>query len=162
LDTGFKRTNVVDWLEANDVPYQVHLHARVYNALEASAIGLPFDVSLLLKTLVFKAADPSWLLVAVRAVDQTDYGALAKISGFPRRALRFADAADLRKYFGWEPGGASPIPIIAEAAVIVDTAVLEMPVIYFGGGRPDITIEALPQNLFGKIACKVSSITKSQ
>jgi hypothetical protein len=50
LDTGFKRTTVVDWLEADDVPYQAHLHAPVYNARKASAIGLPFDVSLLLKT----------------------------------------------------------------------------------------------------------------
>jgi prolyl-tRNA editing enzyme YbaK/EbsC (Cys-tRNA(Pro) deacylase) len=84
----------------------------------------------------------------MRALDRIDHGALAKAAGMDRRKLRFAGDADLERAFGWQPGGAAPIALLDNAKLIVDPAVLRLPVIYFGGGRRDLTIEAEPVALF--------------
>jgi prolyl-tRNA editing enzyme YbaK/EbsC (Cys-tRNA(Pro) deacylase) len=63
--------------------------------------------------------------------------------------------------FGWEAGGAAPLAIIPGVVVLVDKAVLQLPLIYFGGGRRDLTIEAEPQALFSRLDYKAASIARS-
>jgi Cys-tRNA(Pro)/Cys-tRNA(Cys) deacylase len=154
------RTSVIDWLEAHGVAHKVHRHAPVRNAREAAAAGLDFDLSLLIKTLAYRTP-AGWLLVAMRALDRVDHGALAKAAGIERRKLRFADDGELERAFGWEAGGAAPIPLVEGTIVLVDEAVLQLPVMYFGGGRRDLTIEAEPQALFGPLDHKTASIARS-
>jgi prolyl-tRNA editing enzyme YbaK/EbsC (Cys-tRNA(Pro) deacylase) len=101
-----------------------------------------------------------WLLVALRALDRVDHGALAKAASIERRKLRFADDRELEREFGWEAGGAAPIPIVAGTSLIIDEAVLRLPLIYFGGGRRDTTIEAEPQALFSRLDYTASSIAR--
>jgi len=137
----------------------VHHHAPVHNAREAAAAGLDFDLSLLIKTLAYKTPT-GWLLVAMRALDRVDHGALAKAAGIERRKLRFADDADLERDFGWEAGGAAPIAIIPDVVVLVDEKVLQLPLIYFGGGRRDTTIEAEPQALFSRFDYRTASVAR--
>ena len=163
MDTGASakivRGNVTEWLAARGVLHKVHSHSPVHNAREAAAAGLDFDLSLLIKTLIYRTPT-GWLLVAMRALDRVDHGALAKAASIERRKLRFAHDRELGA-FGWEAGGAAPIPIIAGVTVLVDDAVLRLPLIYFGGGRRDLTIEAEPQALFSRLHYKTASIARS-
>jgi prolyl-tRNA editing enzyme YbaK/EbsC (Cys-tRNA(Pro) deacylase) len=137
----------------------VHRHAPVHNAREAAEAGLEFDQALLIKTLVYAAAD-GWLLVAMRALDRLDHGALARAAGIDRRKLRFATDEDLERSFGWQAGGAAPVPVIEGVRLIVDQAVLELPLVFFGSGRRDLTIEAQPGALFGGASYTVAALTK--
>ena len=130
------------------------------NAREAAEAGLEFDQALLIKTLAY-ATPGGWLLVAMRALDRIDYGALAKAAGVDRRKLRFASDAELGQTLGWQPGGAAPIALRDDVALIVDSAVLELPVMYFGGGRPDLTIEAQPAALFAGVTCTLAAIARA-
>lgn len=131
----------------------------MHNAREAAAAGLEFDAALLIKTLAYKTPT-GWLLVAMRALDRVDHGVLAKAVSIERRKLRFADDADLERDFGWEPGGAAPIPLVEGTTVLVDEAVLQLLMMFFGGGRRDLTIEAKPLALFSHIAHRRVSITQ--
>lgn len=144
------RTNVIDWLETRGVAYRPHRHIPVRNAPEAAAVGLDFDPALLIKTLAYRTPS-GWLLAAMRALDRVDHGALAKAAAIERRKLCFAGDRELESAFGWEAGGAAPIPLVEGTIVLVDKAVLRLPVIYFGGGRRDLTIEAQPQALFSEV-----------
>lgn len=137
----------------------MHRHAPVHNARKAAAAGLAFDLSLLIKALAYRTPD-GWLLVAMRALDRVDHGALAKTASIERRKLRFADDGDLEHDFGWEAGGAAPIPMVAGTSLIIDEAVLRLPLMYFGGGRRDLTIEAEPQALFSRLDYKATSIAQ--
>ena len=131
------------------------------NAREAVAAGLDFDQLLLIKTLVYATPD-GWLLLAMRALDRIDYGALANAARVDRRKLRFAADADLEKTFGWQPGGAAPVAVVDGVKLVVDRAVLELPMIYFGGGRPDLTVEAEPAALFERVDYIPAVIAKLQ
>lgn len=164
MDTGTSaeiiRTNVIDWLETRGVAYRPHRHVPVRNAREAAAAGLDFDPALLIKTLAYRTPS-GWLLAAMRALDRVDHGALAKAAAIERRKLRFADDRELESAFGWEAGGAAPIPLVEGTIVLVDEAVLRLPVIYFGGGRRDLTIEAQPQALFSELRYTAAAFARS-
>ena len=131
----------------------------MHNAREAAAAGLDFDQASLIKTLAYTTPG-GWLLVAMRALDRVDHGALAKAASIERRKLKYAAEADLERSFGWQVGGAAPIPLIEAVTIIVDHAVLELPRIFFGGGRRDITVETRPDILFGAMTHVVAAVAK--
>ena len=149
-----------DALRALGVTVREHLHQPVLNAAQSIAAGLPFDPALLLKTLVFRRPG-GWALVAMRALDRLDYGALARAVGVGRDRLAMADDAALREVFGWEPGGAAPLALAPDALLLVDDAVFALPVAFFGGGRPDLTLEADPRECFARLAHRRVPLAKT-
>lgn len=159
MDTGHQDTDVTQFLDRAGVGFRAHAHTPVRNVYEAREAGLPFDSRLLTKTLVFRLP-ARWLLVWVRALDRIDYQALARAARENRRQIRFAADHEVKAVFGWEAGGAAPLPRAADVELVVDEAISRMRLVYCGGGRRDLTVELAPADLLARVPHTVAAVTR--
>lgn len=94
-------------------------------------------------TLAFRCAGGQYVLAALRGGDRLDYGRLATGLGVRRSDLTSADLAEM----GFLPGGVGPVAPQPGPRAVLDAAVLDLPVVYCGAGRPDRTLEIAPADL---------------
>lgn len=148
-------------LEHSDVHYRLHHHVAIHGAGDNQLAGLPLEHGV--KTLAFETAPredgtaATLVLAAVPEHSRITYGPLARALGVSRSRLRPADPASLETV-GMTAGGVSPILPVSptspsdRARVVIDDAVLELPVIYCGSGDPATTVELTPEAL--RALCK--------
>ena len=105
-------------------------------SLAAAAIGV--SEAEILKTLVFKAEDGSFVVAIASGNDRLDRNRLAEAAGV--RRLRQATPDDVMMVTGYPAGGVSPLGLPAHLTVIVDrtTAMLEHG--YGGGGDESLLL----------------------
>ena len=151
-------SNVTEYLLRAGIPFREYSHVPVRNAREAEQAGLPFELALLTKTLVFRLPE-RWVLVWMRALDKIDYKALSRAAREDRRKIRLASENELSAAMGWESGGAAPLPLADSIELIVDDAVPGMATAYIGGGRRDLTIALDPQVLLARVPHSMAPLT---
>lgn len=140
-------------------PFTVHEHAPTRTVDEARS--LPFDVSRLVKAIGFRTAAGAVVLAAIRATDRVDYARLAALAGVNRRELSSLSSGEVAALLGVEPGSVSPIPLRADALVVVDEGVLSVvPTLFCGIGRPDRTLEIAPADLVCLTAARVAAVAR--
>lgn len=131
-------------LAAAGLPFVLHEHAPVMGAADHALSGLDLHSSM--KTLSFVLADDSVVLVGIPGPAKLSYGALARALGVPRSQVRGAPPQVIEA-LGMQPGGVCPFASDPAVRIVLDQAVLDMPVIYCGSGRPDVTVEITPDVL---------------
>lgn len=127
-------------LEGAGIPHRVHWHPAARNHAELVHTGLSVATSA--KTLAFSlAGTPNRLvLAAIPGLGRLAYGDLARALGVPRSALRPADP-DALAAIGMSPGGVCPITAAPGVQVVLDSALVELPVLYCGSGLAEASIE---------------------
>lgn len=159
LAQGEPYETLLDAVRRSTFPFTVHAHAPTRTVEEAR--GLPFDVSRLVKAIAFRTAAGTVVIAAVRASARVDYARLAALAGVSRRELSSLSPGEVQALLGVEPGSVSPIPLRADALVIVDEAVLSVvPTLYCGIGRPDRTLEIAPADLVRLTAARVAAVAR--
>ncbi len=122
----------------------VELPQTTRTAVDAArAIGC--EVAQIVKSLVFRGArsDQAYL-VLVRGVDRVDESRLAEIVGEP---VARADADYVRERTGFAIGGVPPIGHREPLPILIDAALLEMPVLWAAAGTPHAVFRVLPGEL---------------
>ncbi len=145
-------------LDAACIPYVVHEHPAIRTEADLHLTGLSFQTSV--KTLAFELPDGRLALVAVPGPARIQYGAVARALGIARSALRPADEARVVA-LGMEPGGVSPICADRDVVVLVDESVVDMGIVYCGGGTSTTTIEVRADAILAIAASPVvAAVTK--
>jgi len=132
-------------LAAAGVEYRLHAHRPAVSFADALEY-LSFDPRFAVKALAFRLPDGGYALVGLRGADRADYKAIADALGIRRADLRLAEAADVERDLGVEPGGVAPLPF-AGATVLLDRRVVDLEIAYCGAGRSDMTLEIAPGDL---------------
>ncbi|WP_137930678.1 aminoacyl-tRNA deacylase [Mesorhizobium comanense] len=126
------------YLEERGAAFSVVTHRPLISFEDAKEI-LSLDPRNMVKTLVFRCADDSLALVALRAADRADYKKIASAIGERRAEMRMADADLVRDRLDMEVGGIVPLPING-ARVFMDSNVLELEEVVCGTGRNTATL----------------------
>lgn len=134
-------------------------HAPIRTVADVEAFA-PDLLATMVKTIAFRVKDGPLVLVAVHGQSRVDYKRVAKLLGVSRRALRSLSPDDVEAELGVLPGGVAPVLLSDEHRLIVDEAVLAMPLIHTGSGRFDVTFEVDPNELFAAVDATVAKVTK--
>ena len=146
--------DVVRLLSERGVPFTLHEHTPMRTVSEHQTL-LPFDTGSYLKTLAFRVRDGGWVLAAIQGLDRLDYRRLADALGVPRAAIRAATPEEVEATLGCEVGGVCPIPTRDGVELLVDSAAIDMDVVYCGSGRSDRTLEMRMADLLSLVRPRV-------
>jgi Cys-tRNA(Pro)/Cys-tRNA(Cys) deacylase len=152
-------TAITRFLRQHEIAHELHHHPGLTAAADITAAAPPFPRAQWVKTLVFES--PAGLvLAALPALARLDYAALAAASGVRRADLGKAGPQALAG-LDVTPGGAGPFPLAPGSRLIMDGKVPILPVIYVGGGRPDLTVEIAPKTLLAHVKAAIAPISKA-
>jgi len=131
-------------LRAAEVEFKLHHHPPARNFDELHLTGL--DVSTSAKTLAFTLADGRSVLAAIPGLAKLRYPKLAAALGVSRSALRPA-APETLAALGMAPGGVAPFTTDSQVVLVLERTLTEHPVLYCGGGSPELSVELSPTAL---------------
>jgi Cys-tRNA(Pro) deacylase len=113
--------------------------------VESAAEALGVDAGQIIKSLLFEGDDGRVVLVIARGTQKVDRKKVADASGL--RKPRLASAARVLNITGYEAGGTPPVGHRTPVPVLIDSAVLDEPVVYGGGGRVDLLLRIRSEDI---------------
>ena len=132
---------IMTLLEEKGIVYTTYPHQPLITFQDAAS-NLPFPAEAMLKTIVFRKRDGSWLLVALRGRDKLDFGKIARAAGVGRDSLSQPPPHEVESELGFQVGGVCPIALRDDVAILLDeTAANSLDTVYCGTGRNDLTLE---------------------
>ncbi|MBW4565590.1 MAG: YbaK/EbsC family protein [Mojavia pulchra JT2-VF2] len=148
---------IIKLLTENGIDFKIHTHEVIKTITDVEE-KLPFPKNRLLKTVVFKIRNSSWILAAVKGEDRVDYRKLASSLEVHRSDLICPSPEEIKSILDFEIGGVSPIPTSDDTKAVFDSALLSMNFVYCGSGRNDRTLEIGVEELLQLSKAKVISI----
>jgi Cys-tRNA(Pro) deacylase len=109
----------------------------------ADAIGVA--VEQILKTLLFEDREGGFVVAIACGIGRVDRARLAVAAGAAK--LRVADAPAVLRVTGYPAGGVAPLALPDHLPVIVDAAVVELPVVWGGAGREELLLRVAPADI---------------
>lgn len=138
-------TNAIKWLRAQGVRFEVltYTFTEVGADLAAAAVGRPLEACC--KTLVVKAAGPSFYVAIVPGDQRFDTRKLAATVGV--RSADLADPAEAEKITGYHVGGISPFALRRKLPVLIEESLLALETILVNGGQRGVLLEMETQTV---------------
>lgn len=138
-------TNVVKWLRAQGVSFEVLEYAfeEVGADQAAAAVGRPLEA--VCKTLVVKATGPRYFIAVVPGDQRLDPRRLAAVVGVPQADL--AETAEAEKVTGYHVGGISPFAQRRKLPTYIEESLLALERIAVSGGRRGVLVELRTDDL---------------
>lgn len=124
---------VQDALHAAGVPAVVTEHAIPARTSAEAAVVLGCEVGQIAKSLVFRAASGTPVLVIASGAHRVDEARIATLVGEP---IAKADAAFVRQVTGYAIGGIPPLAHAQRLLTFVDRNLLAFQTVYAAGGTP--------------------------
>ena len=131
---------IIDILDGKFISYKIHKHGEVLTMRDVEE-KLPFPIDRLLKTLVFRIRDSSWILAVLKGRDRIDYRKLAQALNVRRQDIIRPSVEEIESKLGFQIGGICPIPTKHDIRVVFDKSILELDSVYCGVGRNDRSLE---------------------
>lgn len=144
---------------AAGVPYREVRIEPARSAEEAAERqGIPLGA--LLRTIVVRRGDDDYLFVLVPAGRRFDWPKLRAYLGVSRLSLPDADEA--RKVTGYVRYTITPFGSTRAWPVIVDAAVIDLPVVAIGGGAHGVNLHLAPADLVAALGAEVVDVTQPE
>lgn len=112
-------------------------------AAAAEAIGVP--EAQILKTLLFVGDNGDYVVAIASGARRVDRNLLAAASGIVKP--RAAKPETVMEIIGYPAGGVAPLALPGTVPVVVDTAVVALPVAFGGGGREHLLLRIQPADV---------------
>jgi Cys-tRNA(Pro) deacylase len=149
-------TPAIRGVDAAGVPHRVVHTPRAGSAEEAADLqGIPLEA--LLRTIVVRRADDDYVFVVIPAGRRFDWPKLRAQLGVRRATLPDADEA--RAVTGYERYTITPFGSSRAWPVIVDTSVVDLPVVSIGGGAFGVSLHLTPADLVAGLGAEVADVT---
>jgi Cys-tRNA(Pro)/Cys-tRNA(Cys) deacylase len=137
-------TPAIQAARASSVEHQVVRTGQANSAEEAAELqGIPLGA--LLRTIVVRRGEDDYLFVLVPAGRRFDWPKLRAHLGVTRLSLPDADEA--QRVTGYVRYTITPFGSTHPWPVLVDAAILELPIVSIGGGGRGVSIHFAPQDL---------------
>jgi Cys-tRNA(Pro) deacylase len=125
-------TPVTDALDEAQVAYTLHLHDHPIRSLEQAAVERGLRPGQVVRSLVFRAEDGSFLLVLAPGPRRVSWPKLRRHLGLSR--LTTASPEEVERSTGYPPGAVSPIGLPSPLRILADTSLLEEAQVSIGAG----------------------------
>ena len=135
---------VQDALRAAGIPSTVAEHAVPARTSAEAAVGLQCEVGQIAKSLVFRAASGTPVLVIASGAHRVDEARIAALVGEP---IGKADAAFVRQVTGYAIGGIPPLAHAQRLRAFVDRNLMAFQTVYAAGGTPHALFPIAPADL---------------
>ncbi len=99
-----------------------------------------------IKTLLF-LVDGRPVIYITNGPDKVDKRVLARHFGVGRKKVKLADGETVRRLTGYPPGGVPPFGHATPLPVLIDVRVLDLPVVYGGGGDDRTMLRVAPAEI---------------
>jgi Cys-tRNA(Pro) deacylase len=120
----------------------------------ASALGV--EEQQIVKSLLFAAKSGEVVLAILSGASRVSRPLLQDITGM--RGLNLADPAVVLQRTGYPAGGTPPVGHTSRLDVVIDSDVMELPVVYGGGGRIDALLKIRPAEIARVTRARVAPI----
>ena len=109
----------------------------------AKALGV--EERQIIKSLLFSAKNGEVVLAILSGASRVSRKLLREASGLT--GLDLADPAVVLDRTGYPAGGTPPVGHVSPLNVVVDTGMMDLPVVFGGGGRVDSLLRITPQEI---------------
>jgi Cys-tRNA(Pro) deacylase len=150
-------THLVALLEQEDIPATFLAPGVPMPTVPSAAAAIGVEERQILKTLLFCAKDDRCVVAVACGTRRVDRQRLAEVSGIA--GLRVAAPNQVLAVTGYPAGGVAPIGFVTRAPVVVDEAVMELPVAFGGGGHESLLLQIDPAQIVRLNKAQVASIT---
>jgi Ala-tRNA(Pro) deacylase len=152
-------TKLKDFLEANQVAYEVHSHRRAFTAQEVAAAEHVRGREVA-KVVMLRAGD-EYLMAVLPAPCLVDVERLGEATG--KQDLRLATEAEFAGLFpGCEPGAMPPFGNLYGLAVWVDSSLTQDEEICFNAGNHEQTVHVAYADFARLVQPKIASFRMGQ
>lgn len=131
-------TRVTQALTALGIPHRLFRHPGQVHSLEQAARERGQRPEQVVRSIVFRLAQGSYLMVLVAGPDQVPWPALRKYLGQSR--LTIATPEEVLQVTGYQTGAVSPFGLPAPMRVLVDPHILSEQEISIGSGERNATV----------------------
>ncbi len=135
MSTSTPATEALDDL---GIPYRLFLHSSPVHSLEQAALERGLAPEQIVRSLVFRVEEGSYVLVLVAGPSQVAWPKLRHHLGVSR--LTTADRQQVTQATGYAPGTVSPLGLTSPLPILADQSVMEQEVISVGAGIPNAGI----------------------
>lgn len=132
-------TPVTRALDALGIKYQLHLHPAPLRSLEQAAAERGLDPQQIVRSLLFRLEDGSFVLVLVPGPGKLDWGRLRRFLGVSR--MTTASPGEVERVTGFLPGAVSPFGLRQPLRVLADMGLQQLDRISLGAGIRNAGIE---------------------
>jgi Cys-tRNA(Pro) deacylase len=137
--------HLLAFLEDHAVDHEILAPGVPMPTVPAAAAAIGVGVEQILKTLLFDDRDGGFVVAIACGTGRVDRARLAAVSGSGK--LRVADAPDVLRVTGFPAGGVAPLALPHHLPVVVDSAVMELPVAWGGAGREELLLRVAPADI---------------
>lgn len=137
--------HLLQFLEQHALDYEIVAPGVPMPTVPAAAEAIGVGVEQILKTLLFHDRNGGFLVAIACGTGRVDRARLAAVAGCEK--LRVADSADVLRITGYPAGGVAPLALPQHLPVIVDSAVMELPVAWGGAGREELLLRVVPAEI---------------
>ncbi len=156
MSRGLERLQ--DYLQRHGVDAQILRPGKSTATVAEAAAALGVPPAQIVKSLLFQGKDGRVVLVVTRGVSRVDRRKLSQATGL--RQPQLAPPEVVIDLTGYPPGATPPVGHLTPLMVVVDYRVLQVPVVYGGGGESDVMLRISPEEivrLTGAIVADVAS-----
>ncbi len=126
------------FLQTHCVSHRVYRHAGMIHSLEQAARERGQRTEQIIRSIVFRTASNSYLMVLVAGAAQVSWPALRRYLGQSR--LTMANEVEVLEATGYPTGGVSPLDLPHPMRILIDRSVLAETEISIGSGERGVTI----------------------
>ncbi|HKZ54301.1 MAG TPA: YbaK/EbsC family protein [Anaerolineales bacterium] len=125
-------TPVTRALDAMGIPHKLHVHSGQVRSLEQAAEERGLDPGQIVRSLVFRSEDGSFVMVLMAGPGKVSWPRLRAHLGVSR--LTTATPEEVLRVTGYEPGAVSPFGLHQPLRILADRSVLDPQEISVGAG----------------------------
>lgn len=125
-------------LDRRGIPYRFFRHDGVVNSVEQAAAERGLGIGQIVRSIVFRTAPETFLMVLIAGTDQISWAGLRKYLGQSR--ITMATEEEVYQATGYRLGAVSPFGLPAPMRTLVDNSVLIPEVLSIGSGVKNTTV----------------------
>jgi Cys-tRNA(Pro) deacylase len=148
--------HLLEFLAEHEVDHEFVAPGLPMPTVPAAAAAIGVNVEQILKTLLFHDRNGGFVVAIACGTGRVDRARLAAVTGFQK--LRVADAPDVLRVTGYPAGGVAPLALPPHLPVIVDSAVMALPVAWGGAGREELLLRVVPADVVRLNNARVAEI----
>lgn len=125
-------TPATEWLDENEIPYRLFVHAGPVRSIEQAATERNQDVSQVVRSILFRLNEGEYAMMLVAGKKQISWKALRDHFGMSR--LTMASPEEVLEVTGYKVGTVSPFGLKTKVPMLADENIFSQAAVSMGSG----------------------------